>query len=301
MKNLKKTLTILLLALLFGGIEAYAQNTAAPYLSRATTASGEGYGGAYTALANDASATYWNPAGLAGVTSYSFTGMYSAGLAYDRVFNTASLAYNLGEAGVIGIGFINAGVNDIMGYDEGNNQTGTFNNVNMAIGASYAFSISEALSVGVTGKYLSQDLDVVKDEGYAMDLGVKFTQEQFMVGATYQNLLGELGPDKLPHVLRAGLGLMPIPGLTAAVDLEVDDLSSDQYNAYLRFGAGYDIQVTEEFSIGVRSGMKDTELNFGGNIGFSAEPINFSIDYAYAKEPNFFGASHRIGLSINGL
>lgn len=286
---------------MFGGLEVFAQNTAAPYLSRPTTAAGEGLGGAYTAIADDASAAFWNPAGLRGVQTYSFTGMYSAGLAYDRVFNTVALAYNLGSAGTIGLSVLNSGVNEIQGYDPGNNPTGSFDNVNLAIGVSYGFSLSEALSIGATGKYLSQDLSVVKDEGYAMDLGVKFAGDQFMVGATYQNLIGELGPDKLPHVLRAGFGIMPIEGLRAAVDVEIDDLSNDQYNTYLRLGAGYNVQVTEEFSIGVRSGLKDTDLNFGGGIGFNTEAIGFTIDYAYAKEPNFFGASHRIGVSINGL
>ena len=54
---------------------------AAEFLSHGVGARALGMGGAFVAVADDATATYWNPAGLTKVKKHSFSAMYSDTLA----------------------------------------------------------------------------------------------------------------------------------------------------------------------------------------------------------------------------
>jgi len=93
----------------------YAQNFAAPYLQYSTSAMGASFGGAFTSLADDASATYWNPAGLADVKGFSFVGLVSSGLALDRNFNSGSFAFDMQKLGVLAVSFAMSGTKKYTG------------------------------------------------------------------------------------------------------------------------------------------------------------------------------------------
>lgn len=284
-----------------GAQQLAAQNFAAPYLQRPTSAAGAAFGRAYTAVASDASAAYWNPAGLTGITSYSFTGMYSTGMAFDREFNAASVGYTLENIGTFAASFTMSGVSDIDTYDVEDNFLGTENNQNLVFGLSYAYPITQNFAVGVTGKYISSDLIVITDTGYGLDVGARFNQDMVSAGVIIQNVIGELGPDELPMAMRIGFAIQPIDGLTAAVDLEMDDLEVKEANNYINIGLGYDIPVTENIVVGLKSGLHDSNIAAGGKLGFKTGAIGATIDYAYVNEPNIFGASHRIGITVYGF
>lgn len=298
----QRFIAIMLIVLTGVGLqELAAQNFAAPYLLRSTSVEGEAFGNAYTALANDASASFWNPAGLTGVTSYSFTGLYSADMAYDRSFNAASAAYNLGESGTIGISFTQAGVNDIRQYDRNNSYLGNFNTNFIAIGGSYALEVIDNLSLGATARYLSQNLETITDEGYHLDLGAKYQTEMINVGFVAQNLVGDLGPDQLPMIVRSGLGVKAFDGLRAGVDFEIQDAGGDYSHSFVSFGVGYDLKINESISVGLQSGLRDSDISFGGKLTLNTEAIGVDVNYAYVNEPAFFGNSHRIGLTLFGF
>ena len=278
-----------------------AQNFAAPYLERSNAVEGDAFGGAYTALASDASATYWNPAGLTQIASYSFTGLVSADLALDRSFNTASAAYTLDGAGTVALSFTQAGVSDIQQFSRDNTFLGNFNTSFMVVGGSYAYELLEGLSVGVTGRFISQDLELVTDQGYHVDLGARFSRDILSVGIVAQNLAGELGPDQLPMNLRAGFGITPLEGLRAAVDFQVRDTGSDASYTSAHLGLGYDFKVNEQITIGAQSGLNDGNFAAGGKLGFVTETLGVQINYAFVNEPSIFGESHRIGITVSGF
>ena len=70
MKKIKK-LSLVFACLIFVGVtNAFAGTDAAAFLKKSVGVKAIGMGGAYTSLADDTSAIYWNPAGLAQIQDY---------------------------------------------------------------------------------------------------------------------------------------------------------------------------------------------------------------------------------------
>ena len=102
---MKKKVIILALSLVsffWGGT-----NGAFSFLSSGFGARALGMGGAFTALADDSSAMYWNPAGISVISIYKmhFTGMF-LNMDYDRVLGYAAVYERLESgAGSVGPGW----------------------------------------------------------------------------------------------------------------------------------------------------------------------------------------------------
>ncbi len=138
------------LVVLLGGIApASAQNvsrrgtTAAPFLTIGVGARGTALGGAFTATVDDATALYWNPAGLAQMTSSEAVTAHSEWLAdvnHDFVGVAVPLA-----GGVFGASVTLLGVPEMVVRTELNQQgTGeTFDAADLAIGVSYGRAITD--------------------------------------------------------------------------------------------------------------------------------------------------------------
>ena len=145
-----------------------------------------GMGEAFVALADDASAVYWNPAGLAFQEGKQFTGMYAKWLPQ---FNLDDLYYvfsgyrqsveGLGTVGA-NITFINLGEQTIT--DETSpDPLGTFNSNEFALTLSYATLLSESFGVGLNVRYIRSNLSEVgagaeqgdgRASAFSVDFGV---------------------------------------------------------------------------------------------------------------------------------
>ena len=101
---------ILVLALLPGALfgQSFSSSakgtTAADFLQLGVGGRAMGLGGAYTAVADDASALYWNPAGLTSVEKRDVTFMHAQYL-QSSFYDYAAYAQNLGKYGAFGAGF----------------------------------------------------------------------------------------------------------------------------------------------------------------------------------------------------
>src|SRR5439155_3026832 len=94
-------------------------------------------GGAAVGYVNDATAGYWNPAGLnmmpAGMTS--LTAMYTTGLSADRFHNYIAGAHRFNRLS-LGGSWVNTGIRDVQARDELDNPLGAFGNFeNVVIGS----------------------------------------------------------------------------------------------------------------------------------------------------------------------
>ena len=101
----------------FAGLPVAAENYTGDFLTNGVGGRALGLGGAYVSIADDATATYWNPAGIAGIhDSYQFCLMHAArrsGLgAFNYISGTTRVLRNFN----LGVSWIRAGVDDIPIY-----------------------------------------------------------------------------------------------------------------------------------------------------------------------------------------
>lgn len=95
---------------------------AAEFLSHGVGARALGMGSAFVAIADDATATYWNPAGLTDVKKHSFSAMYSDtfstgdGSFFSKGlvnYNFVNYVHQIEDIGSLGLSWIRLGIDDI--------------------------------------------------------------------------------------------------------------------------------------------------------------------------------------------
>ena len=183
---------------------------AAEFLSHGVGARALGMGSSFVSVADDATATYWNPAGLAQIPRRAFAMMYSDsfGTGQGGFLSKGLVAYNfvgyvqqIEDIGSMGIGWIRLGVDDIphttfvdvnsngrLGdfldkdgdgikdpgelYIDRPQVAGYFSNVDSALLISYARQVHPSLSIGGNLKLLRQSVFENSGNGFGLDIGL---------------------------------------------------------------------------------------------------------------------------------
>jgi hypothetical protein len=151
--------------------------TAAKFLSVGVGARANAMGGAFSSVANDASALYWNPAGAASITQneamFSYTSLYKD---LDINLNYFAVVIPAGEAGNFGLSVtaLDYGEMDVTTeyYPEGTGEK--FTASSYAFGISYARNITEGFAAGITVKYITENIFNSSANGVAFDIGTVF-------------------------------------------------------------------------------------------------------------------------------
>lgn len=183
--------------LLFGPAKSSAQSvskagtTAGEFLQIGVGARATALGNAFVASVDDASALYWNPAGLAHLAGTEVIGTHSEWLA-DINFDYVGVGLQLGTVGTIGFSLTMLSVPEMLVRSEDRQEgTGeTFDAADMAVGLSYGRAITDRFSVGVTGKFIQQRIWHSSAHAFALDIGTQFRTDFFgglTIGATLYN------------------------------------------------------------------------------------------------------------------
>lgn len=177
---MKKILIITLLVFIMT-TWAFAQNvskvgtTAAPFLNVGIGARAIGMGGAFVSLANDASALFWNPGGIALIPGNEAIFNHSEWIA-DINFDFAGLVVNLGNLGHVGLvaNFMTMGEMERTTelYPDGTGQK--FNAGSYALGISYGRALTDRFSIGFNFKYINEYILNSSASGLAIDIGTVF-------------------------------------------------------------------------------------------------------------------------------
>ncbi|MHB0995337.1 MAG: PorV/PorQ family protein [Elusimicrobiales bacterium] len=301
-----------------------AGSTSAAFLKIGAGARAVSMAGAFTAIADDPYAFYWNPAGLANVrgAGLSFThNEYFQALAQELLVYTVE-GEKLRLAGpralkkgtwALGLNYFHtpkdmerrSGLYESDPLYPISPVEGTFRAYDLAVSASYGFAYGRDASLGGSFKVISQTIDDESGTSAALDLGAMRTfnwlgGRLFTAGASVQNI----GPGvkfvsrryALPLTLRAGLShRLPESGALLSFDV------SKPLDNYPFFALGLEHSLTPKLALraGYRLRMYGNELGawsgFSAGMGLGLERFNF--DYAFAPFGEI-GNSHRFTVSF---
>lgn len=156
-------------------------------------------GGAFTAISDDITAAYWNPAGLSQFSSIQVMGMYSI-LTLDRKLNYVATAFPGLGAGAFGLSWLNLSVSNIDGRDVFGNQMGDFSDSENAFYLSYSKSFGDFFYFGGSVKFLMHSLSKNKATGYGGDFGVLFKPCEFLsLGFNIQDISSSINGIPIPN------------------------------------------------------------------------------------------------------
>lgn len=183
------------------------------YLQRPIGARAIGLGGAFTSIANDPNAVFFNPGGLTAQSSMpSFSTMFSS-MSFGRYHSTFAYAQNLTDNFGVGVGFNLISNGSFTRRDKTGSAIGTATNQQYSASLGAAYDIGGA-SFGISGKYMRNVLQAenLLGEGFAFDAGVLLPfGNAFTFGASVQNI-GSITWNNtsslnqtLPYVIRAGI------------------------------------------------------------------------------------------------
>ena len=286
----------LLIALLMPAA-LHAAETAS-FLNVGAGARAQGLGGAYSALADDSSSLYWNPAGMARLEKK------EASASHAELFEGTRHDYLVyahpTQAGVLGAALTYLSQNKIEGRDASGRTTGGYEASDSAFSFGYGRRTNVA-DVGLTAKYIRSHIGSAEAQTIAIDLGARKEFGAVLVGAAIRNM----GPglkyegerNDLP--LRLALGAAYKFSAGHAVSAE---LTNGPRGAGTEAGFGGEYQAVK--NIFLRAGY--TTRTVAGGSGFDAAKglslgvglrnERFSLDYAVLPMGEL-GSSHRFSLA----
>jgi hypothetical protein len=268
---------------------------AGAYLRMGVGARALAMGGAFTAIADDATAAYWNPAGLVKIEHIEATFMYAANMAVDRQLSYFAYTQWLGMGG-LGVSWLNAGMDDIPIYKSAEEYMGTESYADNAIMFSYGTEVG-SLMLGGTAKVLHQNVMGTSETGFGLDLGGMFNVvDNVTAGMMVRDIGSQCGDDDVPINWRFGGAIHALDG-GLIVGIDVDKVKSiDDYEIHL--GAEYGMEVHPEYYTFFRAGLNSVEDQaFTTGLGIRVPHVQFDYTYITEKEEEALGNNHRVSLT----
>ena len=177
-----------------------------------------------------------------------------------------------------------------------------------AFSLTYARSLTDKFSVGVTGSLVHSGLDDLTANTLAFDLGTLYDTgfRSLKIGMSIQNMgvsslsyIDEANAAKLPILFRVGAAINVVPALDHVV-MTTAEFSHPPDNAErLNWGAEYGFKDFLFFRAGYNFGY-DAE-SFSGGLGVQfpvSSATEMQFDYSYTDLGELSG-SHRMSLEIN--
>ncbi len=165
--------------------------TAATFLEIGIGASANGMGGAFVSLSNDATALYWNTAGVANIKRDEAYVVHTNWIA-DTKLDYAALVLPFGELGTLGFSYTSLSMPDMkvrtVQMPEGTGEY--FSAGDLALGISYARSLTDRFSIGFNAKFIQENIWNMTANAFAMDFGTLFKTNLFggmTIGASISN------------------------------------------------------------------------------------------------------------------
>ena len=295
---------------------AEGEVNAMPHLRLGAGARSIGLGGAFTAIAEDATATVWNPAGLGSAADLSLN-FSTQKLSLDRNHNFIAITKTLGSYGAVGLAATNFGVSNFgLSNVDSNSYEGTSDYSTNAYSLSYGIAFGN-FNVGLTGRMLSDSfgVDSVENQsgfggvdiglmGHALHIDVEEMQvPTFHYGIVAKYLGASVGEGTVPMVVNVGIAYDLYMGnvVTFSADIEQEFVNLDESAFSLRGGVEYRLMNIKSTEFALRAGMRasrDVQNLYGGfGVNVAGLQVDYAIQDGMSSGINGDGSTHYVSVS----
>ncbi len=257
--------------------------TAADFLNIGLGARSASLGGAHMALNDAATASYWNPAAL-GSAEHAEISVSHFQWYQNLTVQQLSVAMPVSDRLSIGAHASMLQYGSISTVDNNGIITGEVSPADWVAGLSLGFKVSEAFSIGATGKMVSQNLGDFSASTIAGDLSGRFQSSRFTVAAGVFNLGSPMvfvaEEEKLPTTLRAGVAFKPFNAdIIGLLDVNSPFEGELSVRQGIEFGFSERYYLRGGFQHFLNSDVSQqmSQLNLGAGVNFNS----LRFDYAY--------------------
>jgi hypothetical protein len=267
---------------------------------------------------------FWNPAAITSIDGGEVGFNYAQWIG-DLNLMAGAIAYNWELIGAFSLYFVGLDYGDIeealTTSATGNLDTRTgnyFSGNDLAIGFSYARQFTEQLSIGVSIKYLREELFTYNTSMVGFDVGsyydtrwkgikLAMTAQNFAKNARFIETREDFEQEyELPLVFRVGWSIDLLGGdnLFFGGNPELHQLS---YNMDLvhtndfaeRLHMGMEYWLFNKFALraGYRFNYEEGNFSAGAGLDYPVGSMNLRVDYAYV-DYDFLDATHRVSIII---
>ncbi|MFP4466379.1 MAG: PorV/PorQ family protein [Candidatus Goldiibacteriota bacterium] len=270
-----------------------------------------GMGGTFAAIADDASTSYWNSAGMTSIVGVEVSSVKLTKINdLDTKYSYVNLVSNMGEsAGALGIGWLRQAIGDIFITNTQGDIITVAENSDNTVYLAYANSLAKGFSAGATVKVLLGSYPALDEggtnymdvgyTGFGLDIGLlanigDFAEEigDLRIGVNIQDVYTAItwdsggsssgGEETVPLNIKPGISYtLPVEDfeVTAALDLDT------KYQMLIHAG----LEVWWNKMIGLRGGIKSygelegLQQESDWSMGASLRWYFIGIDYAYVS------------------
>ena len=321
MKKILSFSSVVLLSLMLAtpaqGVIKKTAQTGLQFLKLDMSARSAGMGGAFVMAGNDATAMFYNPAGIANVKSGFDAFATMTQWIADISYSAGGLAYSLGNLGTVGVNFISADYGTIIGtivsdVEAGFEETGPLDVGALSVGAVYARQLTDKFIVGGQVRYAYQHLgsstfstaeggtEDIENEvsGLSYEVGTIFYPGLFSslkIGMTVKNFSPQFKyqeePFQLPltFVMGFAVDVFEVLGMGGNNSLLValDAIHPRDYTERIHLGAEFGFMNMAFIRAGYKFNYDIESLSLGGGINYSLGGIGLKIDAAYSLMEDF--------------
>jgi hypothetical protein len=279
-------------------------------------------GGAFAAVADGPTGFWWNPAGIAQVRINGLEAAWRS-MSFDRQAGYLAYLHPFGkEDAAMALGWVYAGVADLYEYSLDGRQGDKLSNYTNAATFTFARRFTPGLSLGVTLRYVQQNIANINAYTIGFDFGahIRFVRDWYFgqtripmskvrLGASIQRVgqkypwntgkywvqQGETGSsvdERFPLIARAGIAASLLRDrLLISSDTEIREKQS----ARLHLG----VEGKPHPTVALRAGLDGGHPTLGAGL----EPrlrsgLKIVLDYAFAAQPGTIDPEHVFSLGV---